>query len=1494
MHKKSMNVIKAKKYAVILMLSALMGNNIFSVTSFGQEISKSSIEENDTSQSNPNKNDIEDNAVNLETECEDNKPSFAKIFVKTSEGGHIRINGADDEFGLNEGEKEIRNSGYIYVKTTDGKADLDYKIIPHEGYNVLKECFEHNNTKETSDGNNSFSFNVQSNDYDKVNGTLQVAFERGALKSGIVEVKDASGAKAKKLIEGKDYYVEVPNVSDEELKWNDTATSNDGRMKVNFDKLVDGENAVFHAVASKDYYFFVKDYEFDNSNLKVYKDHQAPKIIDVSYKINGSDAFINSESGENVIFADNDVTLFFTVEDMENNPTDIVTSEVLTSNSYEDYKLYNKAEFVSKENKKTTYKYTFSSGTTRVSGLNIIDEADNISSTEEIKDKLDCIIKIDKRQCTSSDVNWQVTSKDYELTDSNDEEIWFSRQSNDTDEPIKVKFEISHFFPVKSVVVKNKEGEEVFKKVNKPKDKRYFIRSLFGLDPWKYEYEFEIDSDKDLCEDYTVSFVPMNYSKKQIVCNQQIKVRIDNTNPVDEIRFEIPLGGELIGKKKDSGISEKNNTYFYLVTNQIEQNPVGYIWSKNRINIRVHARDAVVSNVKPSGVKYLQYNVNMEEKSGSPMVYPSGNIVEFDEEGNGVLSVSLEQEGRFFLDSLIITDKAGNKSSVMKDKIEYVLDAKAPRIEVSMVSDDRELAGQKESPAYTNKDVFVKANVEDLNFDNEAVSIKTLEGKWDAGKFLSYSRNGIVHTYDGTLLEDGRYQFSIKAIDLADNESDEVESPYVVIDKTLPKVEVTYSFGNKDFIPEGSDTTFLNQNVSLNVKFTEKNFDPKNTKVKIFYTDTEDKEQAPIIIDGSEFIGDEESGIYTASKVIEGEGKYHVEAYATDLALNAMEDYVGKEFVIDKSAPKITVEFDNNSAANEIYYKDNRVATITINEYTFDSSKAISMMEYNLGIPSQGTWEKVGTNTYKKTISFTQDGKYSFDVNCIDKAGNEAETMIVEDFWVDKTAPVVEVGFDNNDFKNEKYFNNKREAFITIDELTFEESLVDIKSKEGKSPLSLRDAFTKSDDVKNIEHKTSMKFENDGEYAFVIEVKDLAGNTSNIYENPEFVIDTTLPSVSFGGVEDHSANNKVVAPSLTYIDKNMDIKATTVIFEGSNNGKVNNDMEVKEIENGYEVKYADFPHIKEMDDMYTMTAKVVDLAGNEIEESLVFSVNRFGSVYILGDETKKIVNNYYTNDPKDVVITEINIDDLVEKDISVSRDGKLKKLKNGRHYEVKAEGSDKTWKSFTYTINAKEFGKDGVYCVSVYSTDRATNKQSNMTKDAEIDFAVDKTKPSIVVSNLHANGKYEEENHEITINVTDNMCIKDLSVFSNGKLLGKYNEEKIKEFFGTFELSIPKADVVQNISFKACDASGNIQSMGFEGIEIGDIEKIEKNKEAERIKSNASKKRFFVAKIKNIVDGGKNTDENSYTLLVSMIVILMSISILGIVVYAKSNIKKSE
>ena len=331
--------------------------------------------------------------------------------------------------------------------------------------------------------------------------------------------------------------------------------------------------------------------------------------------------------------------------------------------------------------------------------------------------------------------------------------------------------------------------------------------------------------------------------------------------------------------------------------------------------------------------------------------------------------------------------------------------------------------------------------------------------------------------------------------------------------------------------------------------------------------------------------------------------------------------------------------------------------------------------------------------------------------------------------------------------------------------------------------------------------------------------------TGKIHKQPISLSFHRLHNTPYKDTDYHQALtqwfNSLSLPRRRNNKKYVDIQSTKVSLIGSNNGSISVKSTVEETTEGYRVTYSDFAYETEMDDLYTLTADVYDLAGNETKEQLIFSVNRFGSVYVISDATKELIDNYYTNKPVDVVITEINVDELTYKDVTVSRDGDVRELSADSDYTVSAQGNEVSWKSFTYTIPADNFAIDGVYSVTVYSEDRATNIQDNRSKEAEIDFAVDTTAPGVVVSGLEKDTQYDE-GHQITVNATDNMSVTSLEVYADDELINSYDSEKLLADGGTESVVLANGEDM-TITIVSTDIVGNESRLEYEGISVGEV-----------------------------------------------------------------------
>lgn len=560
-----------------------------------------------------------------------------------------------------------------------------------------------------------------------------------------------------------------------------------------------------------------------------------------------------------------------------------------------------------------------------------------------------------------------------------------------------------------------------------------------------------------------------------------------------------------------------------------------------------------------------------------------------------------------------------------------------------------------------------------------------------------------------------------------------------------------------------------------------------------------------------------EAEIYNSNDV-------QVRVFASDFAGNEAVSEV-TQLKIDKTNPVISVSWDLNDPLNGRYYKDTRTATVTVRERNFDPNNVRFTITNTDGSPASiGEWsvDSAGVsddavNTCQ--VSFPSDGDYTFTFGCTDLAGNSAEYGQTDEFTIDKTVPVITVSYDNNNAKNGNYYKEARTATVSVKEHNFNAS--EVKTAITASLLGQGitapsvGGFSNNGDV----HEATIKYEADGDYTFDVDYTDMAGNAAADYTPERFTVDRTAPEVEIFDVKDKSANNDVVAPGVKYSDNNYDKKNVSIKIEGANNGSVDIGKVVSAINNGESIKLNDFPREEKMDDLYKLTAKVTDKAGNATEKSILFSVNRYGSVYVLDNDTKDWLRTdgeeyTYINQERELGIMEYNVDEVDVSKITSNRDGELTNLKENTDYTVKKSGSEVQWKEYYYKLAADNFSEEGNYTVTLYSEDKAKNSMNNESvkktgKKLPLEFTVDKTAPTVVVSGVEDGGQYRASNRSMTVDAKDNIALKEVSIAIDGEKK-TYRDEELRDLNGVIKTQINSANKWQSLEITAQDAAGNI------------------------------------------------------------------------------------
>lgn len=542
-------------------------------------------------------------------------------------------------------------------------------------------------------------------------------------------------------------------------------------------------------------------------------------------------------------------------------------------------------------------------------------------------------------------------------------------------------------------------------------------------------------------------------------------------------------------------------------------------------------------------------------------------------------------------------------------------------------------------------------------------------------------------------------------------------------------------------------------------------------------------------------------------------------------------------FSIDKTAPTIEVTFDNNNRnrnySDSEYYKADRTATVTITERNFNEADVkATIAGLSSGNPTISSFTTVAGSTPDQTkhvakITFSKDADYTMSIDFTDMAGNRASQYKSNKFTIDKTKPVISEIKLSPSPSNSKYFNEDVTVSVTVNEHNFDSSLVKFTSIKGTLPKIPKSDWKDDGD----KHTVSFKLKAEDIYSFRVGMTDKAVNAAADKTQSEIVLDKTKPSVEISGIKDKKAygyNDKdKVAPVFTFSDTNIDpenvsYKIYKIGQDGSKTDVTSKfDNTKSNVKNGaMTVSFNEFKSTSDVDGLYTIEVSSKDLAGNESSDTKVFSVNRYGSSFVIDDSMKDLIHSYISKG-EDVKVKIINVNKISDENttVTVTYNGTNITLKAGTDYTFSTiSESDDGWCEYEVTINKSVFEKDGSYSVKVTAVDEANNTSTN-TDDAhvssdeapKIDFYVDTTKPEVTITGAEKDAVYKEVTKQITVTVEDANIDADnladvLDIQVNGEAVTNYEAE---DDAGTVTAKfIVKGDKI-TIKASAVDKAGN-------------------------------------------------------------------------------------
>lgn len=807
------------------------------------------------------------------------------------------------------------------------------------------------------------------------------------------------------------------------------------------------------------------------------------------------------------------------------------------------------------------------------------------------------------------------------------------------------------------------------------------------------------------------------------------------------------------------------------------------------------------------------------------------------------ITPSISEDGIYKVYTYAI-DEANHRSQDNEELIKY--DSTKP--EVTAYIDDLQILDLENAQGYLFYNHTITMS---MKASDNLSGIRNLEYQI-VYKGESFDENGWKDYDDNnrpTVSPNQSFVFYAKATDEAGNVT-ERSSINVVVDDKSP-VGQDYSKPDVDYSLPATSTGFYTSNVPINISVVDHRYTNQTPNengscsgIKSFdYSVTVDGVQKTA---GSFTIGD-------------GTGNQIVEQQNFVLTLDAMMcnsnnvvvrfsvfDNAGNETVtviepgeikIDMTDPEIYVSYDNNSPVNDHFYSSQRVATVVVTERNFNPDLVDITITNTDGTPAQfsGWTHTAGTGngdnaTHTMYITYGADGDYEFDISMTDMAGRsnngvafEAGTMNPNSFTIDMTKPEVSVSYDNNAAANGKYFNAERNATITVVEHNFDLEFVETRITAALAGQGIEVpgiSWSHSGDT----HTGYISYNYDGDFTFDFDMVDLASNPidgvnyGSSAAAQEFTVDMTIETPDINNVASGMAYREEVIPSVSFSDINFaDYSITltrTRMFE------INEDVTEQFIDGyvsltstGGSGTFDTFESIRENDGIYTLTIDIEDLAGNTATNQVVFSVNRFGSVYVFGDYLVGLRDTYQQEITEDLIITEYNPDQLVEGSVFVQvvRDSVLLDDVN---FEVNpavnafAQVGESGWYQYEYSIDKANFQEEGIYSMSISSEDQAGNTPDTMSfEDCDVLFRVDRTPPRLTDIQGLNEAIVNASSIDVTFNIFDSIGLANVDVYVSGNKVATFDTfDNIVNFVGNFTIG-EGAD--QTVRIEATDLAGN-------------------------------------------------------------------------------------
>lgn len=870
-------------------------------------------------------------------------------------------------------------------------------------------------------------------------------------------------------------------------------------------------------------------------------------------------------------------------------------------------------------------------------------------------------------------------------------------------------------------------------------------------------------------------------------------------------------------------------TYSESVQEETLDDGVTYAYYDDLVTVTITAEDKI------SGVHYFDYSyVNAQGVSGvnAQLLNQRIDAVQDGAAGTATFKIpkdALNEKNQFNgTVNFTAVDRSEEKTD-LADAKRIVVD----NIEPTAVVTYNDPVQNVNDVAFYDGDITGEIEVTEANFFSEDVTVTVTKDGENYDTEVTW-KDSSVDKHIGTFAftEDGHYVVSVAYTDKSGNEMETYTSQELVLDTNAPvDVKISYEeYGDGDsqypnkfeeIIDKLFNVFYYNAPAKVTITATDVTSGMEGIAVNVTKkgaegaTTIELPEDLVIGSDGK-ITGNKgaikdidvqyENGKMIVTCRIPEQFRGALDIVAVDMSKNETPYSDTTIVVVDTIAPDRTVAFapdrmvdiatmkDVESCAEGdkvvLYFNKDAVATFEITEANFYADGI------NVQVNGQSVditdWTNVENDTWRGTLTLTEEGDYVITASYLDRARNQMIPYESQRIVVDKTAPVIATKYSNTDVKNtidgRDYLAAQQTATITIKEHNFRADdvkvIVSAKNAGGSDVLKLdvdgtvaSYADTGKDRTKwtaykegtwrndNDTYELTLTFADDANYIFDVEYEDLATNQAADYAVDSFTVDKTAPT----------------GLSISYSESVLETILDAISF-GFYNERVTVTINAADETSGihyFVYSYLNAPSVSSVN--AELTNQKVQASGSNGAGSATFMIpkdalrdnNQFnGTVNFtaydrsenssdLADKKRIVVDNISPNATVKYNASVKTVEDITYYDDEItctieideanfySEDVKVTVTKDGKEFDVTVawtkESADRNTGTFTLE-------QDGEYTISIEYTDKSGNKMVDYVSEKH---TLDTTHPTVKVSNIKANSANKDEEYGFVIDIYD-------------------------------------------------------------------------------------------------------------------------------------------